>query len=170
MPLVFGHRRNVEREPVLSRNVFDSVNQKVIDEFRRNGGEVALADFLHAQGVPDAHERYDRTTLLILHHTGAKSGIVREDPLSYQRVEGGYALFGTAGGSPSKPGWYYNLLANPKARIEVGTETLDVTARVAEGEERERIWERQKADMPRFARYEEITPREIPVVILEVDE
>jgi hypothetical protein len=52
--------------------------------------------------------------------------------------------------------------------VEIGTETLSGRARVAEGEERERIWEAQKRDVPGFAVYEKRTSREIPVVILEL--
>ena len=90
------------------------------------------------------------------------------NPLAYQRLEGGnVAVFGSKGGAPRNPDWYHNLVSNPKARVEVGTEAYDVTARVATGEERERIWERQKREIPTFADYELKTKREIPVVILE---
>jgi deazaflavin-dependent oxidoreductase (nitroreductase family) len=76
-------------------------------------------------------------------------------------------VFGSKGGAPTNPDWYHNLLANPRAKVEVGGDTIDVVARVAEGEERERIWERQKQAMPGFAEYEQKTSRQIPVVILE---
>ena len=59
------------------------------------------------------------------------------------------------------------LAAYPHARAEIGTDTLDVVARVAEGEERDRIWERQKEQAPGFASYEQKTSRQIPVVILQ---
>jgi deazaflavin-dependent oxidoreductase (nitroreductase family) len=155
---------------VASRPDFSALNQKVIDEFRSNGGEVAFADLMFEQGVTEAHDgRYDGTTFLILHHTGAKSGIVRQDPLSFRRVGNDYAVFATAGGSSANPAWYYNVLAYPKAKIEVGTDTFDVTARVAGGEERDRLWAQQKEETPRFGRYESLTTRPIPVVILEVD-
>ncbi|HYT78400.1 MAG TPA: nitroreductase/quinone reductase family protein, partial [Actinomycetota bacterium] len=78
-----------------------------------------------------------------------------------------FAVFGSKGGAPTNPDWYHNLLANPEATIEVGTETISVRARVAEGEERERIWNRQKELMAGFAAYEQRTRRQIPVVILE---
>ena len=69
-----------------------------------------------------------------------------------------------------QPDWYHNLTANPAATIEVGTATVPVVARVArvaEGDERDRIWEQQKQDVPGFADYEKATERTIPVVILE---
>jgi len=127
-------------------------NQKVIDEFRANGGKV---------------EAFPANNLVLLHHTGAKSGQERVSPLAYQLVDGGYAIFASKAGAPDNPAWYHNLQANPKATIEVGTETIPVTARVADPAEREPIWTRQKQDQPGFAEYEQKTTRQIPVVILE---
>ena len=132
----------------------DERNRKIIDEFRSNAGVV---------GGP-----FDGIPILLLHHRGAKSGMERVNPLAYQQLEGGgVAIFGSKGGAPSHPAWFHNLVANPRARVEIGTETFDVVARVAADEERERIWEKQKRDMPGFADYERNTPREIPVVVLE---
>ena len=127
-------------------------NQGVIDEFRANSGQVAA---------------FKGRTLLLLHTTGAKSGQPRVTPVVYQSVEGGYAIFASKAGAPTNPAWYHNLRAHPDTTIEVGTETLPVHARVAEGEERERIWEAQKRVNPNFAEYEQKTSRTIPVVILE---
>jgi deazaflavin-dependent oxidoreductase (nitroreductase family) len=87
--------------------------------------------------------------------------------MMYQRVGEDYAVFASKGGAPTNPDWYHNLRANPEATIEVGTETIPVRARVAQGDERERIWEKQKRDYPGFADYERKTSRQIPVVILE---
>jgi deazaflavin-dependent oxidoreductase (nitroreductase family) len=130
-------------------------NAKVIEEFRANDGKVG-GDF---EGFP----------LLLLHHTGAKSGIERVNPLAYQRLEDdSVAVFASKGGAPTNPDWFHNLVANRDASIEIGTDRYDVTARVATAEERERIWEAQKAKYPNFAEYEKTTGgREIPVVILE---
>ena len=128
-------------------------NASIVAEFRANGGKVG--------------GRFEGRTLLLLHHTGAKSGIERVNPLAYQRVGDAFVVFGSKGGAPDNPDWYHNLLRNPRARIEVGTETFDVEARVARGEERDRIWERQKELVPGFGDYEKRTTREIPVVVLE---
>jgi len=128
-------------------------NRKIIEEFRSNAGVVG-GPF---QGVP----------LLLVHHTGARTGTVRVNPVAYQELDGGWAVFASKGGSPTNPDWYHNLVANPRATVEVGTETFDVVARVAEGEERERIWSEQKRRVRGFADYEQRTPRQIPVVILE---
>jgi deazaflavin-dependent oxidoreductase (nitroreductase family) len=131
---------------------FNDWNARVIDEFRANGGKV---------------EAFPNDNLILLHHTGAKSGQERVTPLAYQAVDGGYAIFASKAGAPENPAWFYNLQANPKATIEIGTDTVPVTARVASPEEREPIWTQQKKDQPGFAEYEQKTSRQIPVVILE---
>lgn len=129
-------------------------NQNIIEEFRANDGQVGG----HFAGRP----------LLLLHHTGAKTGKERVTPLMYQAVDGGYAVFASKGGADTNPDWFHNLRANPDTRVEVGTEVLDVTARVAVGDEYEEIWARQKSDYPFFAEYEVKTDRDhIPVVVLE---
>ena len=97
---------------------------KVIQEFRANGGKVvALAQGRPFEGVP----------MILLHHRGAKTGVERVSPLVFQKVGDSYAVFATKGGAPSHPDWYRNLRANPDTQVEVGSETLDVSARVLEG-------------------------------------
>jgi deazaflavin-dependent oxidoreductase (nitroreductase family) len=104
----------------------------------------------------------------LLHHKGAKSNTERVNPLAAQPVgEGTWAVFASKGGAPTNPDWFHNLVANPDARIEIGNEEFDVSARVADADERARIWEKQKEIMPGFAEYEDKTSRQIPVVILE---
>jgi deazaflavin-dependent oxidoreductase (nitroreductase family) len=128
-------------------------NQRIIREFRANAGRVG-GQFA---GAP----------LLLLHHKGAKSGTERVNPLVYQAVGGSYAVFASNAGGPNHPAWYHNLIAHPRTRIEVGPETIDVSARVADPEERAAIWARQKQRAPGFADYEARTSRQIPVVLLE---
>jgi deazaflavin-dependent oxidoreductase (nitroreductase family) len=128
-------------------------NRGIIEQFRANGGKV---------GPP-----FEGAPLLILHSTGARSGKTRLAPIVYQAVGESWAVFASKAGAPDNPDWYHNLLANPAARIEVGTETLDVTARVLEGDERSEIWEKQKELMPGFAEYEAKTDRTIPVIVLD---
>ncbi len=128
-------------------------NAQIIEEFRANAGKV---------GGP-----FEGGTLLILHSTGAKSGKERVNPLMYQKVDDGYAIFASKAGAPTNPDWYHNLKANPEAWIEVGTDRVDVKAREAEGAERDDIWERQKQAWAGFAEYERKAGRTIPVVILE---
>jgi deazaflavin-dependent oxidoreductase (nitroreductase family) len=86
----------------------------------------------------------------------------------YQQVGDGYAIFASKGGGPSNPDWYYNLAAHPDTTIEVGTNTIEVRARVANPDEREPIWTKQKETFPGFAEYEtNAAPRQIPVVLLD---
>jgi deazaflavin-dependent oxidoreductase (nitroreductase family) len=128
-------------------------NQQVITEFRANEGQVG-GDFA---GAP----------ILLLHTYGAKSGVERVNPVMYQQVGDDIAVFASKAGAPSHPDWYFNLLAHPEVEVEIGGETIKMRARVAEGSERDRIWETQKESFPGFAEYEAKTARVIPVVILE---
>lgn len=128
-------------------------NDKIIAEFRANQGRVG--------------GQFEGAPLLLLHSTGAKSGHERVNPMMYQAVGDGFAVFASKAGADTNPDWYHNLRAHPHARIEVGTETLEVTARVLDPEEREPIWEEQKARYPGFADYERKTDRVIPVLVLE---
>jgi deazaflavin-dependent oxidoreductase (nitroreductase family) len=84
----------------------------------------------------------------------------------YMAVDGGYAVFASKAGAPSNPDWYHNVLAHSKVTAEIGTGTVELVARVAEGDERERIWTAHKAAYPGFADYERKTTRQIPVIIL----
>ena len=131
----------------------DDWNRRVIEEFRAHQGKVSGP--------------YEGKPVLLLHHTGARSGTKRVNPLLYRVIDGNLAVFASKGGAPNSPAWYYNLVAHPEASVEVGTDTVRVVARVAEGDERERIWQQQKTDYPQFADYERKTTRRIPVVVLE---
>ena len=130
-------------------------NQGVIDEFRANAGVVG--------------GYFEGRDMILVHNTGAKSGKEYITPLVYQQLDGGdMAIFASYGGAPTNPAWFGNIVANPELTVEVGAETFVVKARVAEGEERDRIWEQQKVDVPGFAAYEgKAAPRQIPVIVLE---
>jgi deazaflavin-dependent oxidoreductase (nitroreductase family) len=128
-------------------------NANIIEEFRANGGKVGGM----FAGAP----------LLLLHTTGAKSGQPRVNPLMYQDLDGSYAIFASKAGAPSNPDWYYNVVANPSVSVEIGSETIDCSARVADTAERQPIWDHQKATFPQFAEYEAKSGRDIPVIIVE---
>jgi deazaflavin-dependent oxidoreductase (nitroreductase family) len=87
--------------------------------------------------------------------------------MMYRPVPGGYAVFASKAGAPTNPDWYHNLLAHPDLEAEIGSQTVKLRARVAQGAERDQIWEAHKAANPGFAEYETMTTRQIPVVILE---
>jgi deazaflavin-dependent oxidoreductase (nitroreductase family) len=128
-------------------------NDKIIEEFRANGGKVG-GPF---QGAP----------LLLLHTTGAKSGQERVNPMMYRSDGDRLAVFASKSGADTNPDWFHNLRANPRVTVEIGAETRSVLARMAEPDERERLWSAQKKDYPGFAEYETKTTRQIPVIILE---
>jgi deazaflavin-dependent oxidoreductase (nitroreductase family) len=127
-------------------------NARVIEEFRANGGRV---------GGP-----FEGLPLLLLHHTGARSGTERVNPLAYMPDDGRYVIFASKGGAPANPSWYHNLKACPKTRIEVGADTLDVLATEATGEERDRLYRAMAGKVPQFGEYEAKARRTIPVMVL----
>jgi deazaflavin-dependent oxidoreductase (nitroreductase family) len=127
-------------------------NAQIIDEFRAGGGRVG--------GV------WEGTPLLLLHHTGARSGKDRLTPLGYLDDAGRYVVIASNGGAPGHPDWYHNLRAHPNVTIEVGIEAIGVTAYEATGEERERLFRTQAERFPQLAEYERKAPRVIPVIVL----
>jgi deazaflavin-dependent oxidoreductase (nitroreductase family) len=127
-------------------------NAKIINEFRSNEGRVG--------------DMFEGMPLLLLHHTGAKSGKSRVNPLAYQADGGRYVIFASKAGAPTNPDWYHNLKAQPNVKIEVGTDTIDVVASEASGEERERLFRTQAERVPQFADYEQKAERVIPVIVL----
>jgi deazaflavin-dependent oxidoreductase (nitroreductase family) len=127
-------------------------NAQIIEEFHANDGRVGGM----FEGMP----------LLLLHHTGAKSGKSRINPLAYQADDGRYVIFASKAGAPTNPDWYHNLKAQPNVKIEVGTDTIDAVASEATGEERERLFRTQVERVPQFADYEQKAERVIPVIVL----
>lgn len=127
-----------------------SWNEKIIDEFRANEGRVG-GNF---EGAP----------MLLLHTTGAKSGLERVNPMMYLREDGHMYVFASKAGADVNPDWYHNLVANPEVTVEIGTETRAATAVPVTGAERDRIYARQSELYPRFGEYQSKTSRTIPVV------
>ncbi len=127
-------------------------NAQIIDEFRANGGRVG--------GM------FEGGTLLLLHHTGAKSGKSRINPLGYLSDQGRYVVFASKAGAPTNPDWYHNLKAHPDVTIEVGSDTIEAVASEATGDERDRLYHTQAERVPQFAEYEKQTDRVIPVIVL----
>ena len=111
--------------------------------------------------------QFEGAPLLLLHTVGARTGQARVNPMMYQPVPEVTPCSPPREAPRPIPDWYYNLLAHPRVTAEIGTGTAEFLGRVAEGEERERIWAAQKAAYPGFADYEQKTTRQIPVVILE---
>ena len=127
-------------------------NAQVIEEFHATGGKPS--------GM------FETMPLLLLHHTGAKSGNSYTNPLAYMTDGDRYVIFGSKGGAPVHPAWYFNLKAHPEVTVEVGTDTFDAVAQEADGEERERLYRTMADRVSAFAEYATKTERTIPVIVL----
>jgi deazaflavin-dependent oxidoreductase (nitroreductase family) len=107
-------------------------------------------------------------TVLFLHHFGAKTGVDRISPLLYVEDGDNLAIIASKGGHVKHPAWFHNLKAHPDVRVELRGEVRNVRARVATGEERERLWKKAAKVWPDYETYQRRAPhREIPVVVLQ---
>lgn len=132
-----------------SKAALDAFNQPIIEEFRANKGVV---------GGPFAG-----ATLLLLTSTGAKSGEPRLSPLAYLTIDDKMIIVGSKAGADTNPAWVYNLRANPRAHIEVGTEAYDVVARELPADERDATYPKIVELAPTFGDYQANTSRVIPL-------
>jgi deazaflavin-dependent oxidoreductase (nitroreductase family) len=129
-----------------------AMNAQVVDGFRANGGEVGA---------------FEGNELLLLTTTGARSGQRRLSPLSCKRIDGKLLIVAGYGGADINPSWVHNLRANPRAHIELGTESVDVTARELSPAERADIIPKLTAEVSAFAEYQAKISRIIPIFELE---
>jgi deazaflavin-dependent oxidoreductase (nitroreductase family) len=128
------------------------LNERVIAEFRANGGTV----------------RSRKWPVILLTTTGARTGRLHVTPLNYSTDGDNLVVIASRGGSASHPDWYLNLQANPEVTIEHGGETFRARARVAQEPERTRLYDRQAARMTFFDGYRRrVKARQIPVVVFE---
>jgi deazaflavin-dependent oxidoreductase (nitroreductase family) len=134
---------------VADTGALDDFNRNIVEEFRANGGVV---------GGP-----FEGGTLLLLHTTGAKSGQPRLSPLAYLTIGDKMLIVGSYAGAPRDPAWVHNLRANPRARIEVGTDEYDVDVRELSPAERDAAYPRIIEIAPVFADYQANTTRQIPL-------
>ena len=132
---------------------FNEFNRQLIEEFRANGGKVTGM----FAGAP----------LLLLTTTGARTGQPRVAPLAYTKDGGHFVIIASKGGAPTHPDWFHNLRASPEVTVEVGAETFPARASIAEGAERQRLFDQMAAQMPNFAEYQRNTTRQLPVIVLE---
>ena len=131
-------------------NKWQEENEPVIKEFRENGGKVK-------GGTP----------IILLTTRGAKTGQPRVIPLMYVPYGNQLLAIASKGGSAQHPDWYYNILAHPDVTVEVGTEKFETTARILTGSEREKAFEKAIEIFPPYGRFQQKSPREIPVIALE---
>ncbi len=125
--------------------------------YRRSGGRIGG----HIPGWPEAR-------ILLLDHTGARSGAKRTSPLMYQEDGDAIVVMASKAGQPTHPAWFHNLKANPETAIQIDSEVREVRARVATAAERERLWAKFVALYPGSEAYQRNAKgREIPIVILD---
>ncbi|WP_319450336.1 MULTISPECIES: nitroreductase family deazaflavin-dependent oxidoreductase [unclassified Mycobacterium] len=132
-----------------------TLNGNITDEFRANAGKVG--------------GRFEGNDLLLLTTTGAKSGEPRVSPLVAFRIDGKLLIVAGYGGADVNPGWVHNLRANPRAHVEVDTDSFDVVTRELDPSEREVVIAKINVTTPAFAysNYQSKTTRTIPIFELE---
>jgi F420H(2)-dependent quinone reductase len=104
---------------------------------------------------------------LLLEHRGRKSGKLFTTPLVYLVDGANLVVVASQGGLPNNPQWYHNLVADPEAAVQIGTERQLVRAHVADDAERARLWPMLVDLYADFDSYQSWTDRKIPVVVLE---
>jgi deazaflavin-dependent oxidoreductase (nitroreductase family) len=125
--------------------------------YRRSGGKLGG----HLPGSPQAR-------ILLLDHTGARTGKKRNSPLMYHGEADAFAVMASKGGQRTHPAWFHNLMANPDTSIQIGSQIRQVRARVATDKERERLWPEFVAFYPGYEFFQRHAKgRKIPMVILE---
>ncbi len=112
--------------------------------------------------------RLGTQTILLLETTGRKTGQPREIPIAYFFHEGKYLIVASNWGKEKNADWYLNLLKNPRAKLTVNGQTIQVEARDAQGDEYARLWKFATERNPPYLDYQKMTSRHIPVVVFEV--
>ena len=125
--------------------------------YRRTGGRIGG----HLPGWPEAR-------IVLVDHVGAKSGRRRTSPVMFHRDGDSVVVAASKAGQPTNPGWFHNLLAHPDTTIQIGDEVTEVRARLAGGEERDRLWAGFVEFFPGYEFFREHAgERTIPVVVLD---
>ena len=144
--------RPVQESP-LGRRAWNAFVKLHVVLYRSSGGRA----FTKLKGAP----------CLLLDHAGRKTGRKRTNPLIYVADGDALAIVASAGGSPTDPGWWRNLKANPETTVQVKGERRRVRARQATPEEKGRLWPQLNEVWPEYDEYQKRTDREIPVILLE---
>jgi len=142
-----------------------------------------MADYIPSprQWVRDQVELYERsggkegTTLrdtglpvIIVTHTGNKTGAIRKTPLMRVKDGANYVLVGSQGGAPTNPAWVHNLRTNPAVEIRDLTVVQPMRVReVEDNAERKRLWAKAVEAYPPYEDYQKKTARKIPVFVAE---
>jgi deazaflavin-dependent oxidoreductase (nitroreductase family) len=125
-----------------------------VRRYRETGGEVG-------------HIWRRGSKILLLTTKGRTTGEPRTTPLIYEEAGDGYVIVASNGGALEHPGWYRNLLEDPRVELQVKDEVFPARARTATGDERARLWRLATEQWPAYDEYQTKTDREIPVVVLE---
>ena len=120
--------------------------------YQRSGGRIGRS----MMGIP----------MLLLTTVGRRSGIERTSPLACFQDGEELVVVASNNGQERDPAWWLNLQASPRAHVRLGREEQAVQARRATPEEHARLWPLLKQGNSHYGRYESLTKREIPVVIL----
>jgi len=128
--------------------------QEHVDRYRATDGK-------------EGHIWREGSTILLLTTTGRKTGNETTSPLIYDLDGENPVIVASKGGAPEHPGWFRNIEKTPEVGVQILGETFRARARVAEGEERERLWRQMNEMWPHYDEYAEKTDRAIPVVVLE---
>jgi deazaflavin-dependent oxidoreductase (nitroreductase family) len=135
------------------RRVAWTGNRLAVGLYRRSSGRIGGT----AKGLP----------VMLITVPGRKTGTPHTAPVAYFEDNGRYIVTGSAGGTKADPQWFRNLRATTRARIQIGDNQYDVEAQVAEGADRDRLWQDiVLARAPFFAKYEQKGGRIIPVAVL----
>ena len=105
--------------------------------------------------------------VLLLHTVGHRSGKSYVTPLGFIRDGENFLIVGSNWGKEAHPGWHHNLKAQPEANIQVGTETVPVLAREAEGTEFQKLWELVTGKNKQYIHYQQRMTRQAPIIVLE---
>lgn len=157
-----NRRRDQAASSIVTRKpdteTLKALNNNITDEFRANAGKVG--------------GRFEGNQLLLLTTKGAKSGEPRVAPLVVFRIDGKLLIVAGYGGADVNPAWVHNLRANPRAHVEVATDSFDVFAHELDSSEREAIIPKINAAVPAFAfaNYQSKAKRTIPIFELQADE
>jgi deazaflavin-dependent oxidoreductase (nitroreductase family) len=103
---------------------------------------------------------------LLLTTTGRKTGARRRTALIYGRDGADFLIVASKGGAPDHPVWYLNLMADPRAEIQVGADVMAVEATTLDGEDRDRAWSIMTKIWPAYDTYQTKTDRQIPIIRL----
>jgi deazaflavin-dependent oxidoreductase (nitroreductase family) len=123
-----------------------------------------IAD-IRANGRPTSGY-FEGQAVMVLTTTGSKTGEPREAVVTFTRDGDDYVVVGSKSGAPQDPAWFTNLVANPVATVEADGRTFQARASIAEGPDRDALWERHLAEHPQFGEYPSKTDRIIPIARL----